>query len=228
MGHAPSHGCHNQEQFDLTFWKGQRWRAAWNSVLYGKPVQQRVINDLALRYGGEPLNDNYWVDTSGITTNEAALLRIEQSAGWGAQAHSRYAKINRAAAIGGLILVLTLATIADLRARETAAMLFTVAPFLVGRLQSARDHAALARRREELESHIQEILRGTEPVGDADVRAAQDELCRMRLEHRRVPDWLYHRYVDRDRKAIDTAVARDAELVRSRIQQRADSYRTGG
>lgn len=42
-----------------------------------------------------------------------------------------------------------------------------------------------------------------------------------------VPDWLYRRYIDRDRKAIDTAVARDAELVRSHFQQRDDSNRTG-
>ncbi len=27
-----------QGQLDLTFWKGQRWRDAWNGVLCGKPV----------------------------------------------------------------------------------------------------------------------------------------------------------------------------------------------
>jgi hypothetical protein len=212
-----------QEQFDLTFWKGQRWRDAWNDILCGKPVQQRVINDLALGYRGESLRDDYWVDTSGIPANDAALLRVEQSAGWGAKGHSRYARVNRVAGLGGLILVLTVATIANFQAREIAAMLFAVAPFLVGRLQSAGDHAALARRREELESHIQELLRSGKDAGDADVRAAQDELCRMRLEHRRIPDWLYDRYADHDRKAIDTAVAQDVQLVRSRIQQTADS-----
>jgi hypothetical protein len=35
-------------------------------------------------------------------------------------------------------------------------------------------------------------------------------------------------YVDRDRKAIDAAVTRDAELVRLHVQQRDDSYRSAG
>lgn len=123
--------------------------------------------------------------------------------------------------------MLTLVMIADLEARKNArVILFAVAP-LVGRLQSARGHAALARRRE-LESHIQEILRGAEPV-DAVASAAHDELCRMRFEHRWVPAWLYRRYVDRDRKAIDTAVARDTELWHDRVSNReTDSDRTQG
>ena len=97
-----------------------------------------------------------------------------------------------------------------------------------GRLQSARDHAALAHRREELESHIQEILRGPEPVGDADVRAAQDELCRMRLGHPTGPGLALpslcrsrlqcYRHRGRERRRTH----------RSRVRQRDDSYRTGG
>lgn len=203
-----------QEQFDLTFWKGPRWRETWNGILCGKPVQQRSINDLALSYRGEPLRDDYWVDTSGLPANEAALLRIEQSAGWGAKGHARYARLNRVAGLGGLILTLTVATVANFEAREIAVILFAVAPFLVGRLQSARDHAELSRRREELESHIQELLHRGQGVNDEHVRAAQDELCRMRLEHRRIPKWLYDRYVERDRKAIDAAIVRDVGFVR--------------
>jgi len=115
-----------------------------------------------------------------------------QSAGWGAKGHARYARLNRVAGLGGLILVLTVTTIANFQAREIAAILFAVAPLLVGRLQSARDHAGLSRRREELESHIQELLGRGEGVDDEHVRAAQDELCRMRLEHRRIPKWVYN------------------------------------
>lgn len=207
-----------QEQFDLTFWKGAGWRGAWNGVLCGKPLQQRVINELALSYRGEPVSDDYWVDTSGIPPNEAALLRIEQSAGWGAKGHHRYAKLNRIVGLGGLIVVLVPATIANLQAREIAAILFAVAPLLVGRLQSARDHDALSQRREDLECHIQDRLRDSEQIDVADVRAAQDELCRLRLEHRRIPKWLYDRFVNRDRIAIDAAIARDVEFVRSRVQ----------
>jgi hypothetical protein len=203
-----------QEQFDLTFWKNEAWRDAWNLLLC-KRVQQRVINELALAYRGEPMRDDYWVDTRQIDPNPAALLRIEQSAGWGAKGHSRYARLNRVAAIAGILVMLVVATIADFRTRETVAMLFAVAPLLVGRLQSARDHAALARRREEVESAIQERLRSNSDVSDGDVRAAQDELCRLRLEHRRIPKWLYARHAEHDRKTIDAAVARDADAVRA-------------
>jgi len=205
-----------QEQFDLTFWKADKWREVWNKLLCGDPVKQRTIKDLAFSYRSEPLAQEYWVDTSGITCNDAALLRIQQSTGWGAKGHVRYVRLNRVPALAALVLVILIALIADLAARETAAVLFAVAPFLVGRLQSTRDHGYLAQRREDLETHIQELLRTGLGARDVDVRAAQDELCRMRLEHRRIPSWLYNRYAGRDRATIDAAVAREAELVRSR------------
>jgi SMODS-associating 4TM effector domain len=210
-----------QEQFDLTFWVADRWREVWNGILCGNPIQQRVIKDLALNYRGEPLRDDYWVDTTGIGANDAALLRIQQTAGWGAKGHARYAQLNRIPAIGALVVVLAIAAVADLKTRETAVVLFALAPFLVGRLQSARDHASLASRRETLERHIQEVLRRGTRAHEAEVRAAQDELCKMRFEHRRIPRWLYDRYADRDRTTIDAAVQWEAEILRS-VQPRSD------
>ena len=207
-----------QEQFDLSFWKSDNWRQVWNQLLCGDPIQPRTIKDLSLRYGGETIADNYWVNATGVPPNEAALLRIQQSAGWGAKGHARYAQLNRAAVIVGFILVVTAAAIIDLGTRDIAAVLMAVAPLLVGRLQSERANAALTRRRETLERHIRELLSTPPSATERDVRAAQDELCRMRLENRRIPTPLYNRYADRDREAIDAAVARDAELLRSMYQ----------
>ena len=205
-----------QEQFDLTFWKSDNWQGGWNQLLCGDPIKPRTIRDLALSYDGEPLADDYWVDTSGVPANEAALLRIRQSAGWGAKGHSRYKRLNRTAVWAGFLIILAVALLLDLSTRDAAVVLMTVAPLLVGRLQSARAHASLAQRRETLERHIQKLLSSPTPTTERDVRIAQDELCRMRLENRRIPVWLYRRYAERDREAIDTAVVQDARLPRSR------------
>lgn len=202
-----------QEQFDLTFWKGRGWPQHWNRLLAGEPVPGRRIKQLA---GAKPtvtLSSNYWVKTGGLPDNDAALFRIEQTAAWGAVGHSRYANLNRWPAWGGLLAVIVVALIVDVSARDTAAALFSVAPFFVGRLQSAGDHGALAARRELLERHIQQVLNPRRPSTDADVRTAQDELYRLRVEHRRIPTWLYERYAECDRRAIDAAIeARIAEF----------------
>lgn len=204
-----------QEQFDLTFWKSDDWPEAWNRLLCGDPVEPRTIKELALDYEDEPLADGYWIDTSGLQENDATLLRIRQSAGWGAKGHVRCQRLNRSAAWIGLLIVVVVALLLDRSARDAAVVLMTVSPLLVGRHQSARAHASLAQRRETLERHIRNLLSSTTSATERDVRAAQDELCRMRFENRRIPEWLYNRYKERDRDAIDAAVAEDAMLLRS-------------
>lgn len=203
-----------QEQFDLTFWKPDTWRESWNHLLCGDPVPHRAIGDLALDYQGSPVADDYWIDTTGVQPNAAALLRTKQSAGWGARGHERYARINRATTILGLLLVLFAALITDLASRETASVVVAAAPLLVGRLQSARAHGALSDRRATLERHISQLLDRATPPTDTEVREAQDELCRMRFEDRRIPTWLYRRYAGRDRQAIDGALAADVRTLR--------------
>lgn len=202
-----------QEQFDLTFWKGSSWLKSWNEILCGRPVQQRIIKDLARAFRGTPLDDGYWIGTDGIEANAAALLRIKQSAAWGATGHSRYSRLNRRCAIGVLVVLVTGAVIAGVSTRGTAAVLMGFAPFLVGRLQSAREQAALAKRREDLEEHVHGVLHGSRRVRDGDVRAAQDQLCRLRLEQRRVPGRLYLQYLERDRSTVDAALEREAAEV---------------
>jgi hypothetical protein len=195
-----------QEQFDLCFWKGSTWPQHWNSLLAGQPVPDRTIKQLAAANATLQFANDYWVDTRGLPENDAALFRIEQTAAWGAVGHRRYASLNRRPAIAGVIAVCIAALILDLSARHAAVMLFAVAPFLVGRIQSARDHDALADRRERLERHIQAALDPRAPRSDVDVRGAQDEVYRMRIEHRRIPSWLYDRHVDGDRATIDRAI----------------------
>lgn len=195
-----------QEQFDLTFWKGSDWSRHWNRLLAGEPVQSRRIKQLAAANPTATLSSDYWVNTNGLAGNDAALFRIEQTAAWGAVGHRRYAKLNRWPAWVGMLAVLIGAVIVDVSARDTAAAMLSVAPFLVGRIQSARDHGALAERRELLERHIQGVLDPKRPSSDTDVRTAQAELYRIRIEHRRIPSWLYARYADRDRRHIDAAV----------------------
>ena len=199
-----------QEQFDLTFWKSDNWREGWNQLLCGDPIEPRTIKDLVLSYQGKPLADDYWVDTSGVPANEAALLRIQQSAGWGAKGHSRYKRLNTTAAGIGFLVVLVVALVLDLSTRDAVVVLMAFAPLLVGRYQSARAHTSLAQRRETLERHIQKLLNSPTSPTERDVRAAQDELCRMRLENRRIPAWLYNRYSTRDRNSIDVAIAHEA------------------
>ena len=207
-----------QEQFDLTFWKSDKWHEGWNYLLCGDPFQPRTIKELSHNYKGEPLADPYWVNTTDVPQNDAALLRIQQSAAWGAKGHKRYARLNKTVGAVGLIVVLVTATVIDLATRDAATLLMAMAPFLVGRKQSARAHTSLAHRREELERHIQELLRSPRVSTQRDVRAAQDELCRVRLENRRIPAYLYNRYAARDREAIDTTVDQDAQLLRSKDQ----------
>lgn len=206
-----------QEQFDLYFWKGTSWPAHWNRLLAGDPVPDRTMKQLAAANAGQPFTSGYWVDTHALPDNDAALFRIEQTAAWGAVGHRRYANLNRRPAITGMLAICVAALTLDLSARHAAViMLFAVAPFLVGRIQSARDHDALAARRERLERHVQTMLDPKQPRSDAEVREAQDEVYRMRIEHRRIPTWLYNRHASNDRNTIDTA-----------IEARIASYRAG-
>ncbi len=205
-----------QEQFDLYFWKGIHWPKHWNRLLAGQPVPDRTIKQLAAANTNVHFAANYWVDTQGVPDNDAALFRIEQTAAWGAVGHRRYANLNRLPAFAGIVAICIAAVVLNLSARHAAVILFAVAPFLVGRIQSAGDHDALADRRERLEHHIQEILDPKHPRTDSDVREAQDEVYRMRIEHRRIPTWLYDRYATNDRATIDAA-----------IESRVVAYRAG-
>lgn len=205
-----------QEQFDLTFWKSDDWSEQWNSLLCGHPVQPRTIERLSNAYKGQPFARDYWVDTSNIPANEAALLRICQSAGWSSGCHARYRRLITLVSCIGVSLVVAMSIFLDMSARGALAILMAVAPLLVGRLQSGRIHGTLAARLETLERHIRELLCGPTAATALDVRAAQDELCRVRYVNCRIPTWLYNRYAAQDRDAIDTAVARDADLQRSK------------
>lgn len=195
-----------QEQFDLRFWKGDEWTQYWNRLLAGPPVPSRTIKQLANANPNVTFKPGYWVNTDGLPDNDAALFRIEQSAAWGAQGHRRYARLNRLPAFAGVVAVMIVALIVDVSTREAAVAVFSIAPFLVGRIQSAKDHGALAERREVLERHIQAALDPRHTSSDGDVRSAQDEVYRMRVEHRRIPSWLYNRYADHDRATIDVAI----------------------
>jgi hypothetical protein len=208
-----------QEQLDLTNWKGSAWASCWNRLLAGDPVPARTIKQLAIANPGAIMPTNYWVDTSGIPDNEAALFRAEQTAAWGAQGHHRYAVLNRVLSLVGLALVVVTALILDVSASETAAAVMAVAPFFVGRIQSGRAHASLADRRVLLEEHIQALLSPEDSSAEADVRSAQDELYRLRMEARRIPEWLYDRYAERDRASIDGAITAKVEEFRSRTKR---------
>lgn len=204
-----------QEQFDLTFWKPDGWTEQWNSLLCGHALQPRDIEHLSNAYEGPPLTCDYWVDTSDIPANEAALLRICQSAGWSSRGHARYRRFMMLASSVGVSLVMAMSVLLDLSARSALAVLVAVAPLLVGRLQSGRIHGSLALRLETLESHIRELLCGPTSATTLEVRAAQDELCRVRYVNCRIPTWIYNRYAAQDRNSIDAAIARDADHQRS-------------
>lgn len=195
-----------QEQFDLYFWKDSSWPQHWNRLLAGEPIPTRTIKQLAAANQNHMFTPDYWVNTDGLPDNDAALFRIEQTAAWGAVGHRRYAKLNRLPATAGALAVAVVALLLDVSTRETAVALFAIAPFLVGRIQSARDHDALAERREVLERHIRAVLDPKRPSSEADVRSAQDEIYRIRIEHRRIPSWLYNRNAEHDRLTIDAAV----------------------
>lgn len=205
LGHRRS-AVNIQEQLDLTNWKGNAWAKHWNRLLAGEPVAARMIKQLASANPNAGMPADYWIDTTDLPGNDAALFRIEQTAAWGAEGHRRYALLNRYPSLAGLLLVVVAALILDVSARETAAAVIAIAPFLVGRIQSGREHAALAGRRVSLEQHIQAVLDPEHPTSDIDVRAAQDELYRLRMETRRIPNWLYNRYAKSDRASIDGAI----------------------
>lgn len=205
-----------QEQLDLYNWRGGDWSKHWNRLLAGQPVPARTIKQLASESPVAEMAANYWIETADLPDTDAALFRLEQTAAWGAEGHHRYALLNRYPALLGLVLVLVAAVILDARARETAAAVMAIAPFLVGRIQSSREHAALAARRVALEEHIQAVLDDREHQStDVDVRTAQDELYRLRMETRRIPSWLYNRYAERDRASIDGAIAARVEAFRA-------------
>jgi hypothetical protein len=213
LGHRQS-AVNIQEQLDLTNWKGSAWAKHWNRLLAGEPIPTRTIKQLALANPNAAMPADYWIDTTGLPGNDAALFRIEQTAAWGAEGHRRYALLNRYPPLAGLVLVVVAALILDVSARETAAAVIAIAPFLVGRVQSGREHTALAGRRVTLEEHIQAVLDPEHPSSDIDVRIAQDELYRLRMETRRIPTWLYNRYAAHDRASIDGAIATRIEAFR--------------
>lgn len=196
-----------QEQFDLTFWKGQEWGEVWNSLLCDSPVPARTIKELAARFDGESIDATYWADTEGLPPAAAALVRIQQSAGWGERAHRRYAALNTAASFAGVVLVLGVGAIGGLDTLDMAAATMAIAPPLTGRLAVARSHRDLSESRSALEAHVVELLLDVSSAPtDQDVRSAQDELVRLRLENRRIPVWLYQRYRAKDQETIDASV----------------------
>lgn len=207
-----------QEQLDVTNWKGSAWPKHWNRLLAGEHVAARTIKQLASANPNVAMPADYWIDTTGLPNNDAALFRIEQSAAWGAEGHRRYALLNRYPSLAGLVLAVVAALILDVSARETAAAVIAIAPFLVGRIQSGREHTALAERRVALEQHIQAVLDPGHPSSDVDVRTAQDELYRLRMEARRIPIWLYNRYAEHDRTSIDGAITARIEAFRAAMK----------
>lgn len=208
-----------QEQLDLANWRGSNWDHQWNRLLAGDPVPPRTIKQLARANLTAVMPAGYWVRTTGLPGNEAALFRIEQTAAWGAEGHRRYATLNRILSIAGLVIVVLTAVILDASARETAAAVIAVAPFLVGRIQSGRDHASLAERRVTLEQHIQAVVSPADPSIEQVVRTAQDELYRLRMETRRIPGWLYERYAESDRASIDAAIEVRVEAFRASMKR---------
>ena len=207
-----------QEQLDLTNWEGSAWAKHWNRLLAGEHVATRTIKQLASANSNAAMPVDYWNDTTGLHSNDAALFRIEQTAAWGAEGHRRYARLNRYPSLVGLVLVVVAALILDVSARETAAAVIAIAPFLIGRIQSGREHAAFAGRRVALEQHIQGVLDPGHPSSDVDVRTAQDELYRLRMGTRRIPNWLYNRYAEHDRASIDGAITARIEAFRAAMK----------
>lgn len=207
-----------QEQLDLMNWKGNRWAVHWNRLLAGEPIPSRTIKQLAIANSTATMVSDYWIATDGIPDNAAALFRAKQTAAWGAEGHRRYAGWNRNPALILLVLVGVGAVLLDVSARETAAAVMAIAPFLVGRIQSSREHAALADRRFSLEEHIHDVLDSARQNSDADVRTAQDELYRLRMETRRIPTWLYSRHAERDRESIDGALTEEIAAYRAAMR----------
>lgn len=194
-----------QEQFDLSFWKGQDWRSVWNGLLLASPVPRRTVKERAASFRGETISATYWVDTSALTASAAALARIMQSAGWGERGHRRYADLNSLASVAGLVVLVVYSAVGGLDTLDLAAATMAVAPILTGRRAAARAHRNLSQSRRDLEAHAEQLLLGPSLPSDQDVRSAQDELVRLRLEDRRIPEWLYRRYKERDEQSIDSA-----------------------
>lgn len=206
-----------QEQFDLSFWKPDGIDDEWNSLLCGPAIPRRTVKELAADYRGETIGADYWVDTAALAPTTGALVRILQSSGWGERGHRRYARLNHAAVVLGVAAVMLVGALANLDTLDLAAVAMAVAPPLLGRLNAARAHRALAHSRKTLESHVTAILNDPRrPVRDQDVRAGQDELVRLRLADRRIPEWLYRRYQERDQAAIDTAISELLDKLRAR------------
>lgn len=206
-----------QEQLDLMNWKDNRWEVHWNRLLAGDPIPARTIKQLATANSTATMAPDYWIATDDIPDNAAALFRVKQTAAWGAEGHHRYAGWNHNPALILLVLAGVSAVLLDVSARETAAAVMAIAPFLVGRIQSSREHAALADRRCSLEQHIRDVLDPARPNSDADVRTAQDSLYRLRMETRRIPTWLYDRHAERDRESIDAALIDEIAAYRAAL-----------
>lgn len=209
-----------QEQFDLSFYQPD-WASAWNRLRCGAPLRDHQVRQLAATYKGEAFEPDYWIDTSGLPPNAAALLRILQSAAWGSEGHRRYSTINYAAvalsALGLLLVALSLdLTIWDALTKVAV----PCTPFLLGRMQAARRHRTLAERRGALYDHAKEVL--AQVTGDADpvaIRTAQDELYELRLADTRIPSQLYMWHRDRDKATIDASILTTAGELRRRLEQ---------
>lgn len=209
-----------QEQFDLSFSRPD-WTSIWNQLRCGPPVRDHEVRKLAAAHNGPELAHDYWVDTTGLPPNTAALLRVLQCAAWGTECHRRYSRINYAA-VGLAILGLVLAALRlDLTTWEAlATVAVPCVPFLLGRLQAARRHSDLAQRRGDLYDHITGTLEQvTTDAGTASVRAAQDALYDLRLAHSRIPPQLFNRYRDKDQAAIDTSIQTTADRRRQQLNQ---------
>lgn len=205
-----------QQRFDLRCRLGDDWRQWWNELLLGDPPLDREVNALAATFTGTDVDDDYFVDTTNLVPNTAALLRVEQSAAWAALGHRRYASWNRRGASAAIAIVVLACAIASLDLRASAAVAMSMSSLVVGRLQSARLHEGLADRRCRLERYAQHLVDSVAagPTDDETINAL-DELCRLRLVHRRIPNWLYQRHQAEDSVAVDGAVGAHAKRLRT-------------
>lgn len=209
-----------QEQFDLSFYQAD-WASAWNKLRCGAPLRDHQIRQLAASYKGHTFEPDYWINTSGLPPNASALLRILQSAAWGSEGHRRYSALNYAAVALSTLVLLLVALSLDLTTWDAMTKVAVpCTPFLLGRMQSARRHRALAGRRDALYDHVKEMLEHI--TSDADsvaVRTAQDELYELRLTDSRIPSQLYTWHRDSDKATIDASIMTTAGALRQRLEQ---------
>ncbi len=198
-----------QQRFDLSFYGP--WKDHWNQLLLGQPLPEPSVRDAAERYQGNNVPDDYWVDTTGLSNEQGALARAYQTAIWGAGLHCEYAALTMKATgvlLAGIVVTLL---ISDVGLLTAAPVIITIAPLLVGRVQSSIHHRELANRRQVLAVYASEQIEAADLDVSA-VRLAQDEVARLRLADRRTPEWLYE---GRRQAYIGTHDTSAADLVRS-------------